>query len=369
MKKLLSLVLIATTLLACSAQEELSNNSTNAGKTSLSVKIDLSKFNTRSGDGAITATSDWSQLLLVAKKDSEVREKLVTKGDFTTASGMIQIFEKESVNFTGGTVEAYIIATGNDWGTITTLPTANLPVLAAGQTDINNWQPSGFIKTGIAGKLVNVPYYGSGVIIDNGPGGDGHHQLSAKVSVTPELGRIQVLKAPQSGGSKTVGATTTTVTSITVQNIYINKMISNGAPIDIRTTNSGTNVVTGGQWVNDFYAAGKTLAGMTDTGTDKGYQIFDGSKPHVIVKIAYQLNNDTQKSYEGYLTLQKFSYAGVNSSDLTVEKGKIYNIDLSKIIPTYDQIGDDPYDNTVYYDLQVEVEVKDWSMVEVTPEL
>lgn len=361
MKKLLSLALIAITLFACSEQEELNNSSSNAGKTSLSVKIDLSKFKTRSGDDSITNIPEWSHLLLIAKSSdgSIVREKLVTKALF---SNIVSVFEKESGNFTGGTIEAYIINTGNDWVTMTALSTVNLPVLATEQTDINNWQLSGFIREGIAGKFVNVPYYGSDTIKDNGPGVDGHHQLSATVSVTPELGRIQVLGSPISGGEKN----NYTVTSIIVKNIYINRVISEGDTVDIRT-NSGKNVLTN-EWVKEFYATGKPLVGMTDTVTNRGYQIFDGSKPHVIVEVEYQLSNNTTK-YKGYLTLQKFNYNEIKSGDLTVAKGKIYNIDLSSLQPTYDQIGDDPYDNTVYYDLNVTVTVNTWSSVSVTPEL
>lgn len=361
MKKLLSLALIAITLFACSEQEELNNSSSNAGKTSLFVKIDLSRFNTRSGDSIITAIPEGSHLLLVAKTGSEVREKLIAKTDLAV-NGVVQLFEKDPTNFVGGTVEAYIVTTGHNWGNITALSTVNLPVLAAGQPDINNWQLSGLIREGIAGKFVNVPYYGSDTIKDNGPGVDGHHQLSATVSVTPELGRIQVLGSPISGGEKN----NYTVTSIIVKNIYINRVISKGDTVDIRT-NSGKNVLTN-EWVKEFYATDKPLVGMTDTVTNRGYQIFDGSKPHVIVEVEYQLSNNTTK-YKGYLTLQKFNYTGTTSGDLTVAKGKIYNIDLSSLKPTYDQIGDDPYDNTVYYDLNVTVTVNTWSSVSVTPEL
>lgn len=367
MKKILLLALIATTLFACSNQEELTDNSNNTGITSLSVKIDFSKFKTRSNDEKIDALPGWSYLLLVAKNSggSQVREKLVLKAEFSGTTQMIQLFEKESVNFTGGTVEAYIITEGNGWGAITARNTVNLPVLASGQTDINNWQPSGFIKTGVAGTFANIPYYGSSTIIDNGPGGDGHHQLSATVSVIPELGRIQVLDTPQTGGV----ANNHTVTSLEVKNIYINKISSNGSTVDIRTQNSGQNVETGGQWINNYYIAGKPLVGMTDASTDKGYQIFDKNTPHVIVEVAYQLDNKTDKTYKGYLTITKFTYDGVDKGDLTVEKGKIYNINLSQLQPAYDKIGDDPYDNTTYYDLNVVVEVKDWSIVSVKPEL
>ena len=363
MKKLLVLALMAITFFACSQQEEIVDNS-NAGKTSLSVRIDLSRFNTRSGDGLVSAPlPNWTHLLLVARNTAgtEVREKLIAKANFAST---IQVFEKEPVNFANGTVEAYIVTETNDWGTITALNTPNLPVLAAGQTDINNWQPSGLIKVGVTGKFVNVPYYGSGPITDKGPSGDGHHQLTAAVTVIPELGRIQVLNTPQTGGV----SNGYTVSSIVVNNIYINKITSKGTTVDIRTQNSGTKVETGGKWITDFYAAAKPLAGMTDAGTDKGYQIFDKNTPHLIVEVQYQLNN-VATTYTGYLTITKFTYGTVTGGDLTVAKGKIYNIDLSKLQPAYDKIGDDPYDETTYYDLNVEVTVEDWSTVEVTPEL
>lgn len=365
MKKLLVLAFMATIFFACSQQEEIADN-VNAGKTSLSVRIDLSRFNTRSGDGLVsTPLPSWSHLLLVAKNvgGTEVREKLIPKASFTST---VQVFEKDPVNFSGGTVEAYIVTDNNDWGAITALNTPNLPVLAAGQKDINNWQPSGLIKTGIAGKFVNVPYYGSSQpIVDNGPSGDGHHQLTASVTVVPELGRIQILNTPKTGGV----SNGYTVTSIVVKNIYINKITSNGATVDIRTQNNGTNVEAAGKWITDFYAATKPLAGLTDVGTDKGYQIFDGNTPHLIVEVQYQLNGVTTKDYTGYLTITKFTYNSVDKGDLTVAKGKIYNIDLNQLQPAYDKIGDDPYDETTYYDLNVVVSVQDWSTVEVKPEL
>ncbi|WP_300699474.1 hypothetical protein [Bacteroides sp.] len=364
MKKLLVLAFMATIFFACSQQEEIVDN-VNAGKTSLSVRIDLSRFNTRSGDGLVsTPLPTWSYLLLVAKNTggTEVREILIAKADFT---GTVQVFEKEPVNFSGGTVEAYIVTENNDWGTITALNTPNLPVLATEQTDINNWQPSGLIKTGITGKFVNIPYYGSGTIVDNGPGGDGHHQLACSVTVVPELGRIQILNTPQTGGT----LNSNTVTSIVVNNIYINKITGNGSTVDIRTQNGGTSVETAGKWITDFYAATKPLAGMTDVGTDKGYQIFNGNTPHLIVEVQYQLNGVTTKDYTGYLTITKFTYNTVDKGDLTVAKGKIYNIDLSQLQPAYDKIGDDPYDETTYYDLNVVVTVADWSEIAVKPEL
>lgn len=366
MKKLALLALIATTFFACSEQEE--TNYVDSGKTSLSVKIDLSKFKTRSGDNIIgTPLPDWNYLLLVAKNSSgsEIREKLVARASFTGSNNSIQVFEKEAVNFTGGTVEAYIVTENNDWGTITALNTTNLPVLATEQTDINNWQPSGFIKASVAGKFINVPYYGSGTITDNGPGGDGHHQLSATVAVIPELGRVQILNSPQPGGIKNNNE----VTYIEVKSIYLNKIESKGMTVDIRTQNGGQNVESNDQWISNFYTTGKPLAGMTDTGTNKGYQVFNDSEPHLIVKVDYQLNSDITKTYSGYLTITKFSYESVTSSDLLVKKGKIYNIDLSQLQPVYDKIGDDPYDNTIYYDLHVNVTVEDWSIIAVTPEL
>lgn len=367
MRTFLILALIATTFFACSQQEEIVDN-LNTGKTSLSVKIDLSRFNTRSGDGIVTTPlPDWSYLLLVAKNTggTEIREKLIQRTSFIGTINTIQVFEKESVNFSGGTVEAYIVTNNNEWGIITALSTSNLPVLAAGQTDINNWQLSGFIKTSVKGSFVNVPYYGSGAITDNGPGSDGHNQLTATVSVIPELGRIQVLNTPQTGGT----LNNSEVTSITVNNIYINKITSKGAIVDIRTQNSGQNVESNGKWLNDYYTTGKPLVGMTDADTNKGYQIFNDDTPHLIVGIDYQLNNDNTKVYSGYLTITKFTYLGVTNGDLTVAKGKIYNIDLSQLQPTYDKIGDDPYDDTTYYDLNVVVTVQDWSVIEVKPEL
>lgn len=364
MKKLLLLALVALTFFACSEQEE--TDSLNAGKTSLSVKIDFSRFSTstRSGDGLINPLlSDWDYLLLVAKNSggTEIREKLIAKA---AVASTILVFEKEAVNFAGGTVEAYIVTKNNDWGTITALNTANLPVLAAGQTDINNWQQSGFIKAGVNGKFVNVPYYGKGNITDNGPAGDGHHQLVADVTVKPELGRVQVLNTPKIGGVSNGN----TVTSLTLKNIYLNRIESKGAIVDIRTLNGNQNVETGGQWITDFYTASKPLAGMTDASTDKGYQIFDGSEPHLIVEVDYQLNS-IDKTYTGYLTITKFTYLSVTGGDLTVQKGKIYNIDLAELQPAYDKIGDDPYDDTVYYDLTVTATVEDWSIITVTPEL
>lgn len=365
MRNLLALALMAITLFACSQQDEVVDN-VNAGKTSLSVKIDLSRFNTRSGDGIVSTLPDWSRLLLVAKSSdgSEVREKLITKAELGSNT-TVQIFEKEPVNFSGGTVEAYIVTVGHNWGAITALGTPNLPVLAAGQTDINNWQSSGFITAGIAGDFVNVPYYGKDNITDNGPSGDGHHQLTATVTVVPELGRIQVLNTPKTGGE----SNGYTVTDIIVKNIYINKITSKGTIVDIRTQNGNQNVEAAGKWITDFYATGKPLAGMTDVGTDKGYQIFNTNTPHLIVEVQYQLNNVTTKNYTGYLTITKFTYGNVTSGDLTVAKGKIYNIDLSKLTPAYDKIGDDPYDDTTYYDLTVEVTVENWSVISVTPEL
>ena len=201
--------------------------------------------------------------------------------------------------------------------------------------------------------------------MDNGPGVDGHHQLSATITVIPELGRVQILNTPRTGGIQNGNE----VTYLLVKNIYLNKIISNSATVDIRTQNGGQNVETAGKWMTDFYTAGKPLVGMTDAATDKGYQLFDGSRPHLIVGVDYQLNGNGTKTYSGYLTITKFSYQSVSSDDLVVKKGKIYNIDLSQLQPAYDNIGDDPYDNTTYYDLHVDVTVEDWSIIAVTPEL
>lgn len=365
MKKLLLLALVALTFFACSEQEE--TDSLNAGKTSLSVKIDFSRFgtSTRSGDGSISAPlPTWDYLLLVAKNSggTEIRETLIAKAAFTST---IKVFEKEAVNFANGTVEAYLLTVGHSWGTLTALPTVNLPVLAADQTNINNWQASGFIKAGVAGTFANVPYYGSSSITDNGPGVDGHHQLSATVTLVPELGRVQVLNTPQTGGV----LNGKTVTSLVVKNIYLNRIPTSGATVDIRTQNSGQNVESAGKWITNFYDTGKPLAGLTDASTDKGYQLFDDSKPHLIVEVDYQLDNVTGTTYKGYLTITKFTYPGVTGGDLTVQKGKIYNIDLAELQPAYDKIGDDPYDDTTYYDLTVTATVEDWSIITVTPEL
>lgn len=373
MKKMIFAALLAACI-GCSNQDDVVMETGN--KVSLSVKLNFSDFQTKSGDTAIDDLPEWSQLLLIAyNSDNEIKgEVSLSKKEFKalTPARTIQLLEKsDDPKLVGGKVLAYVVATGNKWGPITTdyksqTPQPNLPVLTNEQKDINNWQPSGSIKEGIAGDFVNVPYYGvSEAIIDKGPGVDGHHQLTATVDVIPELSRIQVLNTPQEGGTKEVNGNTITVTSMTVENIYVNRVTTNGKIEDIRTIN-GVNVAP--DWFEAFYAETKNLVGLTDIGTDKGYQIFHKDRPQVIVKVTYQLN-DEPKNYTGYLTIEKYSYETVVSGDLLVSKGKVYDIDLSKLKPTYDQIGDEPFDDTVYYDLSVDVTVHDWVKIPVDPEL
>lgn len=372
MKKMIFAALLAACI-GCSNQEDVVMETGN--KVSLSVKLNFSDFQTKSGDTAIDDLPEWSQLLLIAyNSDNEIKgEVSLSKKEFKKLipARTIQILEKSNdPKLVGGKVLAYVVATGNEWGTITTdyesqTRQPNLPVLTNEQKDINNWQPGGFIKAEIAGKFVNVPYYGvSSAIIDNGPSGDGHHQLTATVDVIPELSRIQVLNTPKEGGTKDVNGNTITVTSLTVENIYVNRVTTNGKIEDIRTNVDQVE----SDWFDEFYAESKSLVGLTDIGTDKGYQIFDQDRPQVIVKVTYQLNGEA-KDYTGYLTIEKYNYGTVVSDDLLVSKGKVYDIDLSKLQPTYDQIGDEPYDKTVYYDLSVDVTVHDWVKVPVDPEL
>lgn len=366
--------------IGCSNQEDVLLDK--EGKVSLSVNLSFSDVKTKSNDPSIAEPyPKWSQLLLIAKDNTGaiIEQKLVNNED--PFNKTIDLIEKSDNNkLIGGTVVAYAVTEGHDWGTIST---SNLPVLADftksdSQKDINNWQPSGFIKDQIKGNFVNVPYYGSSNITLNGNAVDGHIKLSATVNVIPELGRIQVLKTPNKGGVKDLGnGNKIVVSAIKVTDVYINRIKSKGITIDIR--NGGEVPETG--WVDKYYGSDKlSLWGMRDNFTNSsnptnvGYQIFDGDKPHVIVKVEYQLNGDESKNYEGYLTIYKFKYkreseSVVTSGDLVVAKGKVYDIDLSKLTPEFDQITDEPYDKTVYYDLSVDVEVKDWVKVEVTPEL
>ncbi|MGL6179614.1 MAG: hypothetical protein ACRC13_10500 [Tannerellaceae bacterium] len=375
MKKMIFAALLAGCI-GCSNQEDVLLDK--EGKVSLSVNLSFSDVKTKSNDPSIAEPyPKWSQLLLIAKDNTGaiIEQKLVNNED--PFNNTINLIEKSDNNkLIGGTVVAYAVTEGHDWGTIST---SNLPVLADftksdSQKDINNWQPSGFIKDQIKGNFVNVPYYGSSNITLNGNAVDGHIKLSATVNVIPELGRIQVLKTPNKGGVKDLGnGNKIVVSAIKVTDVYINRLkSSSGDTLDIR--NKKDLPETG--WASEYYGSGKSLWGMTDNFTNSsnptnvGYQIFEGDKPHVIVKVEYQLNKDASKNYEGYLTIYKFNYDGGNENkDLVVEKGKVYDIDLSKLTPEFDQITDEPYDKTVYYDLSVDVEVKDWVKVEVTPEL
>lgn len=365
--------------IGCSNQEDVLLDK--EGKVSLSVNLSFSDVKTKSNDPSIAEPyPKWSQLLLIAKDNTGaiIEQKLVNNED--PFNNTINLIEKSDNNkLIGGTVVAYAVTEGHDWGTIST---SNLPVLADftksdSQKDINNWQPSGFIKDQIKGNFVNVPYYGSSNITLNGNAEDGHIKLSATVNVIPELGRIQVLNTPTIGGETVLdNVNKIVVSAIKVTDVYINRLkSSSGDTLDIRNKKE----VPETNWASEYYGSDKSLWGMTDslkndTTTNVGYQIFDGDKPHVIVKVEYQLNDDKSKNYEGYLTIYKFNYkreseSVATSGDLIVAKGKVYDIDLSKLKPKFDQITDEPYDKTVYYDLSVDVEVKDWVKVEVTPEL
>lgn len=375
MKKMIFAALLAGCI-GCSNQDDVLLDK--EGKVSLSVNLSFSEAKTKSGDDAMTDSENypkWSQLLLIAKDNTGaiIEEKLVNNED--SFNNTINLIEKSDNNkLIGGTVVAYAVTKDHSWGDIST---SNLPVLADSQKDINNWQSSGFVKEskedvkGIKGKFVNVPYYGSSNITLNGNAEDGHIKLSATVNVVPELGRIQVLDTPNKGGEKDLGnGNKIVVSAIKVTDVYINRIKSGDNTIDIR--NKQEVPATG--WASNYYASDKPLRGMTDNFTNSsnptnvGYQIFDGDKPHVIVKVVYQLN-DVDKDYTGYLTIQKYTYGSVDKGDLVVAKGKVYDIDLSKLTPSFDQITDEPYDPTVYYDLFVDVAVKDWVKVEVTPEL
>lgn len=377
MKKMIFAALLAGCI-GCSNQDDVLLDK--EGKVSLSVNLSFSEAKTKSGDDAMTDSENypkWSQLLLIAKDNTGaiIEEKLVNNED--SFNNTINLIEKSYNNkLIGGTVVAYAVTKDHSWGDIST---SNLPVLADSQTDINNWQSSGSIKEGIEGKFVNVPYYGSSNITLNGNAEDGHIKLSATVNVVPELGRIQVLDTPNKGGEKVLdNGSKIVVSAIKVTDVYINRLkSSSGDTLDIR---NGNEVPATGWASKYYYGSDKPLWGMTDNFTNSsnptnvGYQIFDGDKPHVIVKVEYQLNNDASKNYEGYLTIYKFNYkrepeSVATSGDLVVAKGKVYDIDLSKLTPSFDQITDEPYDPTVYYDLFVDVAVKDWVKVEVTPEL
>lgn len=377
MKKMIFAALLAACI-GCSNQEDVVMETGN--KVSLSVKLNFSDAKTKSGDDAITDEANypkWTQLLLITKDNTGhiVNETIKTKEDL--GEGLLTLIESSvNRNLIGGTVEVYAVTEVGleNWGS---LGSENLPVLASEQTDINNWQPSGFIKKDIKGTFANVPYYGSVVIsLDGSIVNETHTKLLAKVDVNPELGRIQILGTPQSGGATKKedesSESAVVVSAIKVTNVYINRITTKNELIDIR---EGKDVPTTG-WADKFYGLDKLLSGMKDifeaksTTTNVGYQIFDQDKPHVIVKVTYQLNDDESKSYEGYLTIQKFNYTDADADqNLTVNKGKVYDIDLSKLQPKFDQITDEPYDKTVYYDLSVDVTVHDWVKVPVDPEL
>lgn len=358
MKKILLMALVAMTIFSCSKEEE--NVPSLDGKASLTVKIDMSKF-TRSGDGIVSdPIPGISQMLLVVedKDGTQVTEKVVTN-NFTSP---IKLIEKTAdANLIGGMVYVYAVTTGNDWTSPgVELSTSNLPTLAANQSDINLWQKD---QTATKGGFVNVPYYGAAKIVQNGINADSHILLTANVTITPELGRVQVLGTPQ-GGDKVVGSSTVTVSDIVVTNVYINNVLSNGALVSPRGNNSN-------DWVNGFFNTGGTLFSMQDAGSGFGYQVFDGNTPHVIAKITYKTSVDggATADHTGFITIQKFAYDGETNKDLTVLKGKIYNVNLGALTITYDKIGDEPYDNTVYYDLVANVAVLPWSIINVTPEL
>ena len=353
MKKILLMALVAMTIFSCAKEEE--NVPTLDGKASLTVKIDMSKF-TRSGDANVSTIPGISQMLLIVKdkEGTYVKEKVVT----SNFASPIELIEKTAdANLIGGTVYVYAVTTGNDWGT---LSEGNLPTLAENQLDINLWQKD---QTATKGGFVNVPYYGAATIAQNGINADSHILLTANVTIIPELGRVQVLGTPQ-GDAKVVGSSTVTVSDIVVTNVYINNVFSNGALVSPRGNDSN-------DWVNGFFTTGGTLFSMQDAGSGFGYQVFDGNTPHVIAKITYKTSVDggATADHTGFITIQKFAYDGETNKDLTVLKGKIYNVNLGALTITYDKIGDEPYDNTVYYDLVANVTVEPWSIINVTPEL
>lgn len=358
MKKILLMALVALTIMSCSKEEY--DNANLAGKSSLSVKIDMSQF-TRSGDANITAAPELGSMLLVVtdKNGTYVTEKLVSQGlDAPTIN--VELIEKtDDANLIGGKVTVYAVTIGNGWGTLTSVAPQVLPTLAAAQKDINLWQ-----KDQAKGGFLNVPYYGEAPIVQSGINADSHILLNANVSITPELGRVQVKGTP-TGEAKTVGTSVITVSDVVVQSVFINNVVSN----DILVSPRGNGV---NDWAdtNEFKAGG-ALFSMQDGGTGFGYQIFDGNKPHVIVKITYNTSVDgaAKASHTGFVTIQKFTYGSVTAGDLAVEKGKIYDVDLGALALTYDKIGDEPYDNTVYYDLVANVTVNKWTIIQVTPVL
>lgn len=369
MKKMIFAALLAACI-GCSNQEDVVMETGN--KVSLSVKLNFSDAKTKSGDDAITDEANypkWTQLLLITKDNTGhiVNETIKTKENL--GEGLLTLIESSvNRNLIGGTVEVYAVTEVGleNWGS---LGSENLPVLASEQLNINNWQLSGKIKEGVTGTFANVPYFGlSKAIILSGNAIDGHVQLLATVNVIPEMGRIQVLNTPKTGGKTTLtNGSVIEVTGLSVEEIYINKVTSNNSVINIK----GDNEKPVDDWIKTFYKGeGAHLSGLMDIKTNVGYQIFDQDKPHVIVKVTYQLNGDESKSYTGYLTIQKFNYEDADADqNLTVNKGKVYDIDLSKLQPKFDQITDEPYDKTVYYDLSVDVSVHDWVKVLVDPDL
>lgn len=379
MKKVLFMVFAAIAFVSCTQQEDINVNS--EGKTTLSVKLNFSKLTTKSGDKDIFTEGnipEWSELLLIVKdKNNGIQEqRTYTKEGFDDLDNGVILFEKVPATLSGGKVEVYILTEVIDWGS---LEPDNLPLLAKDQPDINKWQKSGEIKAGIYGKFTNIPYYGMGGITPKGLNPSNNHELlEATVSVTPELGRIQVVNSPLVGGTENQ----VTVNEINLLAIYINRVESNGGVKEIRTNGSNVDPIT---WESSFYGPGQPLVEMWDdltpinrstrssTGiTGYGYQIFDKSTPHIILKISYTLSSNPTPT-TGYLTITKFTYeeGGISFSggDLIVNKGKIYTIDLAKLQPKYTQIGEDPYDDTTYYDLNVEVKVNEWTVINVTPEL
>ena len=354
MKKILLMALVAMTIFSCSKEEE--NVPSLNGKASLTVKIDMSRF-TRSGDANVTdQIPEIGEMILLVedKQGNPITNKVITN-NFTSP---IELIEKtDDADLIGGKVYVYAVTAGSNW---IPLSGNSLPTLAKDQLNINEWQKD---QTATKGGFVNVPYYGVATIVQNGINTDSHILLTANITITPELGRVQVLGTPK-GGEKTVGSSVISVSDIAVTNVYINNVYSNSTVVTA-SGNGGTD------WAAGFFSEGGALFSMQDNGSGFGYQVFDGSTPHVIAKIAYKtsVDNGATANHVGFITIQKFSYASVPSGDLTVLKGKIYNVDLGALTVTYDKIGDEPYDNTVYYDLVANVKVEPWSIINVTPEL
>ncbi len=353
MKKILLVAFIATTLFACNKEDE--NVATVNGKASLSVKIDIPKL-TRAGDANVAnPLAEIAEMILVVKDKNNipVTTKVVTS-NFT--SPIVLIEKTNDANLIDGKVYVYAVTAGNDWGT---LSESNLPTLATGQLDINKWQKD---HTETKGGFVNVPYYGEATIIQDGVNTDSHILLTATVTITPELGRIQILGIP-TGGTKTVGTSVITVSDIAITNVYINNIYSNGALVSPR----GNGV---DDWVSTaFFGTDGSLFSMQDDNSGFGYQVFEGNTPHVIVKITYKTSVDgaVKSDHVGFLTIQKFTYDSIDTGDLTIVKGKIYNVDLGNLTLTYDKIGNEPYDNTIYYDLVANVSIEPWTIINVTP--